>query len=39
MASGAATFHKKFPVAKLLVIEKSGLSWQEFLKINPVELY
>jgi uncharacterized protein len=38
-ASGAEAFHKKYPETKLLLIENSGLSWQEFLTINPVDLF
>ncbi|MBL7891468.1 MAG: ATP-binding protein [Bacteroidia bacterium] len=38
-ASGMAAFQKTFKPFKVLLIGNSGLSWQEFLKINPVELF
>lgn len=36
--SGAAAFRKKFPSAKILIIESGGLSWEEFLSIRPEDL-
>ncbi|HXH18558.1 MAG TPA: ATP-binding protein [Chitinophagales bacterium] len=36
--SGAATFRKKFPAAKILVVEPNGLSWEQLLHIHPGEL-
>lgn len=38
-ARGADAFHKKFPDARLLVVERNGISWQEFLRVNPRELF
>lgn len=37
--SGARAFKKKFPKAKFILIENSGLTWKEFLKINPKDLF
>jgi len=38
-ASGMMAFKKKFPGAKLLLVGgDSGISWQDFIKLNPVEL-
>lgn len=39
LASGAAAFAKKFPRTKMLVIENSGISWKDFLKMNPAGLF
>ena len=36
--SGMASFKKKFNPDKILLVGNTGLSWQEFLKINPSEL-
>jgi predicted AAA+ superfamily ATPase len=38
-ASGISAFKKKFPAAKLLLLGDSGLPWQEFIKLNPIELF
>lgn len=38
-ASGIKVFKQKFPSAKLLLVGDSGLHWQEFLKINPVDVF
>ncbi len=38
-ASGMASFKKKCNPDKMLLVGNSGLSWQEFLKINPVDLF
>lgn len=32
--SGAKVFHKKFPEARLLMVEKGGLSWEELLSLD-----
>ena len=32
-------FINKFNPNKSLIIDNKGLSWKEFLKINPVELF
>jgi hypothetical protein len=32
-------FQKQFNPNKILLIGKQGLSWQEFLSINPAELF
>jgi hypothetical protein len=37
-ASGAKLFHKKFPEARLLMIERGGLSWEEFLSMDIEEV-
>ena len=37
--SGMVAFRKQYQPGKVLLIGKSGLSWQEFLKINPVSLF
>ena len=36
---GINTFRKKYPAAKIILIGKRGLPWQEFLNINPIELF
>jgi hypothetical protein len=36
---GIEVFKNKFKPDKIYLINNSGLSWQEFLKINPVELF
>jgi hypothetical protein len=38
-ASGMKAFNNQFNPDKVLLIGNSGLPWQEFLKINPVELF
>ena len=35
---GMEVFRKKFNPDKMLLIAPDVLSWEEFLKINPVEL-
>ena len=37
--SGMAAFQKQFKPFKMLMIGKSGIPWQEFLKINPGSLF
>lgn len=37
--TGMKEFQKQFNPNKILLIGKQGLSWQEFLSINPVELF
>ncbi len=37
--SGMAAFKKEHNPDKMLLVGDSGLSWQEFLKINPLELF
>jgi uncharacterized protein len=37
--SGMAFFQKKFNPDKVLLVGNSGLSWQEFLKMKPSELF
>jgi len=34
-----AAFKKKFNPDKVLLVGNSGLSWQEFLKVKPVDLF
>jgi predicted AAA+ superfamily ATPase len=36
---GLEVFNKKFEPDKLYIITNRGLTWQEFLKISPVELF
>ena len=36
---GMAAFQKKFNPEKVLLIGSSGLTWQDFLKMNPVDLF
>ena len=38
-ASGMAAFQKQMKPDKVMLIGKSGMPWQEFLKINPAELF
>jgi uncharacterized protein len=37
--SGMNAFQKQFHPGKILLIGGSGLAWQEFLQINPVQLF
>ncbi len=37
-ASGATAFLKKFPSAKVIMVEPGGITWQELLNISPAEL-
>ena len=37
--SGLSAFQKQFNPDKVLMIGDKGLPWQEFLKINPVDLF
>jgi len=37
--SGIASFKKKFNPEKILLVGNTGLRWQEFLKMNPAELF
>ncbi|MCU7548598.1 AAA family ATPase [Chitinophagaceae bacterium LB-8] len=37
--SGMNTFQKQFHPGKILLVGGSGLPWQEFLQINPVQLF
>jgi hypothetical protein len=34
-----AAFKKKFNPDKVLFVDNSGLSWQEFLKMKPMDLF
>jgi predicted AAA+ superfamily ATPase len=38
-SSGISAFKKAFNPDKVLLIGKSGIPWQDFLKLNPVELF
>jgi hypothetical protein len=38
-SSGMAAFQKQFKPVKVLLIGNTGLAWQDFLKINPMELF
>jgi predicted AAA+ superfamily ATPase len=38
-SKGLEVFKKKFNPEKVYLINNRGLSWQEFLKINPIELF
>ena len=37
--SGMEVFRKQFKPDKLLLVGDTGLPWQEFLKINPMEMF
>jgi uncharacterized protein len=37
--AGIASFQKKFNPDKVLMIGNNSLPWQDFLKINPIELF
>jgi predicted AAA+ superfamily ATPase len=37
--SGMSAFKKKFNPDKVLLVGSSGLSWQEFLKMKPLDLF
>jgi hypothetical protein len=38
-AKGMTVFQKKFNPDKVLLIGNIGLSWQDLLKMNPVNLF
>jgi len=38
-ASGIATFTQQCKPDKVLLIGNSGISWQEFLELEPLELF
>ncbi|MCF0059499.1 ATP-binding protein [Dyadobacter sp. CY356] len=38
-SSGMAAFQKQFQPKKIYLIGDTGLPWQEFLRINPIELF
>ncbi|HET6253597.1 MAG TPA: ATP-binding protein [Puia sp.] len=38
-SSGISAFKKAFNPDKVLLIGKSGIPWQEFLKLNPTDLF
>jgi uncharacterized protein len=37
--SGMETFRRQFKPDKLLLVGQNGLPWQEFLTLNPIELF
>ncbi len=37
--SGMAAFYKLYNPYKVLLVGQSGIPWQEFLRLNPVELF
>ena len=37
--SGMENFRRQFEPTKLLLVGQTGLKWQEFLTINPIELF
>lgn len=37
--SGIATFQKQFNPHKVLLVGSNGIPWQDFLKLNPAELF
>ncbi len=39
LTSGMKAFNHKYPDAKVLLISDSSLRWQDFLKINPLDLF
>jgi hypothetical protein len=38
-SKGITFFRKKYPHARIILAGSSGLPWQEFLSINPLELF
>jgi len=38
-AAGLNAFNKKFPGARFLLIGDSGIPWDEFITLNPSELF
>ncbi len=38
-SSGMAAFYKQYNPHKVLLVGNSGIAWQEFLEINPLELF
>jgi predicted AAA+ superfamily ATPase len=36
---GLSLFRQRYPQAKIVLIGKSGIPWQEMLSIDPVELF
>jgi len=38
-SSGISAFKKAFNPDKVLLIGNNGIPWQDFLKLNPVELF
>jgi predicted AAA+ superfamily ATPase len=38
-ASGMSAFYKQYNPYKVLLVGNSGIAWQEFLEINPLELF
>ena len=38
-SSGISAFKKAFNPEKVLLVGKTGIPWQEFLQLNPVELF
>jgi hypothetical protein len=38
-SSGISAFKRTFNADKILLIGKSGIPWQDFLKLNPIELF
>lgn len=38
-SSGLSTFKNAFHPSKILLIGNTGISWQDFLKVNPAELF
>jgi uncharacterized protein len=38
-APGIRSFHITYPEARMILVGQQGIPWQEFLKINPEELF
>ena len=38
-AAGLKAFKKKYPQARFLLVGDSGLTWEEFIQIKPIELF
>ncbi len=36
---GLSLFRSHYPVSKIMLVGKNGIPWQEFLTINPIELF
>lgn len=38
-AAGLVQFRKHYPDSKIMLVGKDGISWKDFLNINPMELF
>ena len=37
--AGLVQFRKHYPDSKIMLVGKDGISWKDFLNINPMELF